>query len=175
MKFGSTLAVLAVLGLVATSFVGAEEESKDAAKAKEEMAKILKVTKCPISGGPVKEAKFVSYKDSKVFMCCGNCVKAFTEKVKKDTTLAAKANHQLVMTKQASQKKCCINGKGPMNKDTHTKVVGVQVHTCCKTCLGKLNKMEQADQIKTVFGKNFDKAFAVKAQEKKKKDKKKAA
>ena len=170
MKFGSSLAALAIVGLIVTSFVGAEEATKDADKAKEEMAKILKETKCPMSGGPVKADKFVMYKDSKVFMCCPNCVKAFPEKIKKDKMLAAKSNLQLVMTKQAEQKTCCINGKGPINKDAKTKVVGVQVNTCCKNCLAKLNKMEQKEQIETVFGKNFEKAFVVKAEEKKKKE-----
>lgn len=172
MKFGSTLAAFALVALVGTSFVGAEEATeKDAPKV--DMEKILKTTTCPISGGPVKADKVVEYKDSKVYMCCGNCVKAFPEKVKTDSMLAAKANHQLVKTLQAKQAKCCANGSGPMNEETKTKVVGIEVHTCCKNCLAKVTKMEEKEQIELIFGKNFEKAFVVKAQEKKKAEEKK--
>ena len=180
MKFGMKLATVAILGLLVTSFVGAEEAKKDDVKKPEtkkvDMEKIIKVTKCPISGGPAKLDKMVAYRDSKVFVCCGNCVKAFPSKVKKDKMLAAKANLQLVMTKQAEQKKCCLNGKGPVNKDAHTKFAGVQVHTCCKNCLAKVKDMDEKAQLELI-SKNFDKAFVVKAEEKKKKEaaKKKAA
>jgi hypothetical protein len=173
MRFGSILAVLTIVGLVATSFVGAEEAAKEK---KVDLAKILKETKCPMSGKAVDPEKVVAYKDSKVFMCCGNCVKGFGAKVKKDAVLAAKANHQLVVTHQAKQAKCCVNGKGKINKDAKTKVAGVQVNTCCKNCLGKLTKMDEKEQIQLVFGKNFEKSFVVKAQkEKEEKAKKKAA
>lgn len=179
MRFRSTVAALAVMGLVATSFVGAEEGEQDAKDGKKvDMAKILKETKCPISGKAVDPEKFVEFKDSKVYMCCGNCVKAFPDKIKKDTTLVAKSNHQLVVTKQAEQAKCVVNGKGKINKEAKTKIVGVEVNTCCKNCLGKLTKMEEKDQIDLVFGKNFEKAFVVKAQEakeKKEKESKEAA
>lgn len=172
MKFGSTVAALAVVCLVTTSFVGAEEEKKEVKKdgKKVDIAKILKETKCPMSGKAVDPEKFVAYKDSKVFMCCGNCVKAFPAKVKKDTQLVSKSNHQLVVTKQAKQAKCVVNGKGKINKKAKTKVAGIQVNTCCKDCLGKLTKMEEKEQLDLVFGKNFEKSFVVKA-EKKKKDK----
>lgn len=177
MKFGSTLAILAMVGLVATSFVGAEEKAEKKETKKVNLEKILKETKCPISGRPVNAEKHVAYKDSKVFVCCGNCVKAFPEKIKKDTKLVAMSNKQLVTTKQAQQAKCAFNGKGKINKEAHTKLAGVQVNTCCKNCLGKLTKMEEKEALDLVFGKNFDKAFVVKAQEKKKKaeEKKKAA
>ena len=174
MKFAYTLAVLAVTCLVANSFVGAEESATKAAK-KVDMKKILASAKCPMSGKAVNPDKVVAYKDSKVYVCCGGCVKGFAAKVKKDTKVAALANHQLVMTHQAKQAKCCMNGKGPMKKAT--KVAGLEVKTCCNNCLGAIKKMEEKDQIAHVFGKTFDKAFVVKAQEAKKKaaEKKKAA
>ena len=179
MKFGSTLAALAVVSLIATSFVGAEEATatKKAAK-KVDMAKIIKDLKCPMSGKPVKADKFATYKESKVYVCCGGCVKGLPGKAKKDAKLAALANHQLVLTHQAKQAKCCLNGKGKINKNAKTKVAGIEVNTCCKNCLGKVTKMEEKEQIELIFGKNFDKAFVVKAVEAKKKkeaEKKKAA
>jgi hypothetical protein len=176
MKFGTRVAAFAAVCLLATALVGAEEATatKDAAK-KVDLAKILKETKCPISQKPVKADKFATYKESKVYVCCDGCVKSLPAKAKKDTKLAALANHQLVMTHQAKQAKCCMNGKGPMKKAT--KVAGLEVKTCCNNCLGAIKKMEEKDQIAHIFGKTFDKAFVVKAQEAKKKaaEKKKAA
>lgn len=180
MKFGKPLAVLATIGLIA-SFVFAEEAAKTATKdadkgKKVDMKKILAEAKCPISGRKVKADKVVKYKESKVYVCCGNCVKGFAAKVKKDAKVAASANHQLVMTHQATQAKCVMNGKGPMKKAF--KVAGLEVKTCCDRCKGGIEKMKPEDQIATVFGKNFDKAFTVKAVEAKKKkeaEKKKAA
>lgn len=176
MKFGSSVAALAIACLFATSFINAEEATKETAK-KVDMKKILEAAKCPMSGKKVKPDKVVEYKDSKVYVCCGGCVKGFAGKVKKDAKVAALANHQLVMTHQAKQAKCCLNGKSPVNAKAKTKVAGIQVHTCCKGCLGKVTKMEEKDQIELIFGKNFEKAFVVKAQEAKKKaaEKKKAA
>ena len=173
MKFGSTVAAFAAICLLATSFVGAEE----ATAKKIDMAKILKETKCPMSGKAVNPEKVVAFKDSKLYVCCDGCVKGFAAKAKKDTMLVAKANHQLVVTHQAKQAKCCLNGKGKINKDAKTKVVGVQVNTCCKNCLAKVTKMDEKAQVELIFGKNFDKAFVVKAVEAKKNkaEKKKAA
>lgn len=173
MKFGSVLSALAIVGLVTASFVGAEEAAKETKKV--DLAKLLKEAKCPMSGKAVNPEKMVAYKDSKLFVCCDGCVKGFPAKVKKSPELAAKANHQLVVTHQAKQAKCALNGKGKINKNAKTKVVGVEVNTCCKNCLGKLTKMEEKEQVNLVFGKNFDKAFVVKAQKKKDKEAKKDA
>ncbi len=170
MKFGSSMIAMVVVALVATSFVGAEEATKEASAKKDKkaaMAKIMKECKCPLSGKAVNPEKVVAYKDSKVFVCCDGCVKGFADKVKKDAMVAAKSNHQLVMTMQAKQAKCALNGKGKINKDAKTKVVGVEVNTCCKNCLAKVNDMEEKAQVELIFGKNFDKAFVVKAQKKK--------
>ena len=175
------LAFLSLVGALcfATTYLGAAEDSavkdkvsaedKAAAKAKrkEELAKILKETKCPMSGKPVNAEKTVAYKDSKVYLCCGGCVKGFDGKLKSDETLAAKANHQLVATKQARQVKCAMNGKGKVNKKTLTKFAGTEVGFCCKNCQGKFTDMEEAERVQVVFGKNFEKAFVVKAQKRK--------
>lgn len=161
MKFGTKLTLIAVVTLLTASFVGAEEETKK--------KDVLKAAKCPVSGKAINKEKFVTFKDSKLYMCCGNCVKAFEKVAKAKPEVMAKANHQLVVTEQAVQSKCCLNGKGKINKDAKTKLAGIEVNTCCKNCLGKITKMEEKDAIALVFGKNFEKAFVVKAQEAKKK------
>lgn len=162
MKFGSTLALLAIIGFV-TSFAGAEEKAKVVKK------DVLKAAKCPLSGKDINKEKFVTYKDSKLYMCCGNCVKGFAAAAKAKPAIVAKANHQLFVTEQAEQSKCCLNGKGKINKEAKTKLAGVEVYTCCKNCLGKVKKMEEKEAVSLVFGKNFEKAFVVKAEEAKKK------
>ena len=139
-RYLASLSIIGVLCFAAT-YIGAAEEAaktdkadKAAAKAKrqEKLAKILKETKCPMSGKAVDATKFVAYKDSKVYLCCGGCVKGFEGKLKSDETLAAKANHQLVATLQARQVKCAMNGKGKVNKKTLTKFAGTEVGFCCE-------------------------------------------
>lgn len=179
------LAFLSLVGALcfATTYIQAEDAAvKDKAAAKEqrkeELAKILKETKCPMSGKPIDAEKTVAYKDSKVYLCCGGCVKGFDAKLKSDETLAAKANHQLLLTKQARQVKCAMNGKGKINDETLTKFAGTEVGFCCKNCKGKFADMEDAEKVQFVFGKNFEKAFVVKAEkrkENKEKKEKKAA
>ena len=164
-RFVSCLSLVSVLCLAVT-FLNAEEKK---VADKIDLAKILKETKCPMSGKPVHATKFVSYKDSKVYLCCGGCVKGFDSKLKSDDALAAKANHQLVVTKQAEQVKCAINGRGKVNKKTLTKFAGTEVGFCCKNCKGKFADMEDAEKVQTVFGKNFKKAFVVKAEKSKEK------
>ena len=167
MNLRSAIAVLAIFGMVATSFVGAEEATK-------EKKDPLKDIKCPMSGKAVNADKVVAYKDAKVFMCCGGCVKGLTGQIaKKDIKkgLVPKLNHQLVATKQAEQLKCPISG-GKLNEKAKTKVVGLEVAFCCKNCQGKVAKMKEKEAVEFVFNeKTFEKAFKVK----KEKEEKKAA
>jgi len=181
------LAYLSCVGFffLTVSFLGAAEEAPakkkltkeerqaQRAERKEELKKILAETKCPMSGKPIDAEKVVDFKESKVYMCCGNCVKAFAEKVKTDEKLAAKSNQQLVATKQARQVKCAINGKGKINEKTLTKFASTEVGFCCKNCKGKCDEMDDDAKVQTVFGKNFDAAFVVKAV--KQKERKEAA
>ncbi len=165
MKFRLAVVTLAMVGLCATAFVGAEE--KKAAKQKDPLKKV----KCPISGNAVKAEAVAAYKDAKIYMCCEKCVAAFTKDSKKH---AAKANHQLVLTKQAKQQKCPLSGRD-LNNDAKTKVVGLTVKFCCENCQGKVAKMKEKEQIELVFNdKAFEKAFKV-VKPKEKKAQKKAA
>jgi YHS domain-containing protein len=112
----------------------------------------LKKVKClmrPKAGA--KAGQSVEYKDSKVFFCCGNCLKKFSGSPKK---FATSANQQLVATKQFEQKKCPLTG-GKLNLDTAISVGTVKVAFCCNNCKGKISKAKDATDL--VFN---DKAFA---------------
>jgi len=100
----------------------------------------------------VKEDKFVEYKDAKVYFCCPGCVKKFSADSK---PFAAKANHQLVLTKQYEQKKCPLSG-GDINAEQNITVGDVKVGFCCGNCKGKAEKMQGDAQVEALFG---DEAF----------------
>ena len=120
----------------------------------------LKGVKCIVAGGRDADAsKVAEYKDSKVYFCCGNCLSKF----KKDSKpFAAKANKQLVSTKQYEQKGCPFSG-GDLNAETAIEVAGTKVAFCCEGCKGKASKAEGDKQIELVFNdKAFEKAFAKK-------------
>jgi hypothetical protein len=112
--------------------------------------------KCPLSGKPVKADKTVDFKGGKVYFCCENCPKSFDK-----TKHAAKANLQLVATKQAKQEKCPLAGKD-LNPDTAIDVGGVKVSFCCNGCKGKASAKKGDEQIEMVFGDAaFEKGFKV--------------
>ncbi len=119
--------------------------------------------KCPVSGRPAIESEAVAYKGGKVYFCCPNCPGAF----EKDTAkFAAKANHQLVGTKQAVEKKCPLAGR-PLNPDTAIDVQGVKVAFCCNNCKGKATAAEGDEQITLIFNDAaFEKGFEVKKEDK---------
>jgi YHS domain-containing protein len=125
----------------------------------------LEGVKCLVNPKAAAKAdKSVDYKGAKVYFCCDNCPKAFA----KDTAkFAAKANAQLVSTKQAAQEKCPLTG-GPTKADKTAKVAGVEVAFCCENCQGKVNKASADEAVELVFNdKAFEKGFKVKTEEKK--------
>jgi len=148
----------ACLGLVAVALlaIGAirADEKKD-----EKFA-----AKCPVSGKDAVKDQTVDYKGAKVYFCCANCPKAF----KADTAkYAAKANQQLVATKQATQVKCPLTGN-KLNPDTGVDVSGVTVTFCCNNCKGKVAAKTGNDQVEMVFNDTaFGKGFEVAKAEKK--------
>lgn len=96
--------------------------------------------KCVINGKKAAKAdSFVEYMGSKVYFCCGNCVKAFKKdvKLKDEAKYATKANHQLVLTGQFVQKGCPISGS-PVDEDQMTEVGGAKVGFCCENCCKKV-------------------------------------
>ncbi len=124
----------------------------------------LEGVKCVLNPkGPAKAENAVEYKGAKVFFCCQNCPKKFSEDPAK---FATKANHQLVATKQAKQLKCPLSGQ-PTKEDKTVEVNGVNVAFCCANCQGKVAKAEGDEQLELVFSdKAFEKGFEIAKQEK---------
>ncbi len=124
----------------------------------------LEGIKCPMSGAPVKEDKSVAHLDGKVYFCCEKCAAKF--EADKDK-FAAKANQQLVATKQYEQKACPMTG-GALNKDTAIKVGEAEIAFCCTKCKGAAEGKKGDEQIELVFGKKaFEKGKFAKVEEKK--------
>ncbi len=144
LAFGSLLALGA-------SFVLAADPKLDGVKC------LLQPTK------PANESKSAEWKKGKVYFCCDNCSKAFSENKEKH---AAKANAQLVATKQYKQQACPISGS-KLDESTAIEVGGVKVAFCCNNCKGKVESAKD-DQLDMVFGeKAFEKAkFELVKQEK---------
>jgi hypothetical protein len=119
--------------------------------------------KCPVSGKAIVETASLDYKDAKVYFCCPGCPDAF----KKDTAkYAAKANQQLVGTKQAVAVKCPVAGR-PINPATAIDVQGVKVAFCCNNCKGKVAGASGEEQLNLVFSDAaFKKGFEVKKEKK---------
>jgi YHS domain-containing protein len=142
-----SLVALVVCAMFAGGLYAAEEIS-------------LKGAKCPVAGSkPAKAGTEVDYKGAKLFFCCQNCPKAFAKNKEK---YAAKANLQLVATKQAKEVKCPLSGQD-LNPETAIEVAGVKVCFCCNNCKGKVAKAKGDEQIDLVFSDAaFEKGFEVK-------------
>ncbi len=124
----------------------------------------LENIKCFISGTAAKEDKASDWKDGKVYFCCGNCQKKFDDDKK---GYAAKANHQLIATKQVEQTACPFSGN-ELNKDASIEFKGAKIGFCCNNCKGKAEKMSDDDKLKELFGEDaYDKAKFKKPEEKK--------
>lgn len=139
------LSIAALLAVVA--FVSQTNAADDKGKAV-----------CPVAGKPANPNQTVEYKGAKVSLCCGNCKAAFT---KNPAKFAAKANLQLVATKQAKQVNCPFAGK-PVNPAQSVTVAGTEVKFCCGGCKAKASKVKGDEQIKLIFNdKAFEKGFKV--------------
>ena len=117
----------------------------------------LKDVKCVVAPKGASADKSAEYKDGKVYFCCGGCAGKFAKDPKK---FAMKANHQLVHTKQYTQKTCPFSG-GPINEETALKIAGAKVAFCCDGCKGKVaSAKDDAAKMKLVFNeKAFKKSF----------------
>jgi YHS domain-containing protein len=148
MKTSLAVTLLAVVALVATATSRADDKKKDK----------LAGVKCPVSGKAVKAESSVDYKGGKAYFCCDGCPTAFAKSTAK---YAAKANHQLVATGQATLEKCPIAGR-KLNPATKITVDGVDVCFCCNGCKGKATKAE--DKIEFIFNDAaFGKGYKVNA------------
>ena len=120
----------------------------------------LEGVKCVVAPKAANASKSADYKGGKVYFCCGNCAGKFAEDPSK---FAQKANHQLLATKQFTQKACPFSG-GDLNPETVVEVAGVKVCFCCNNCKGKFESAEdEAAKLELVFNdKAFEKGFAKK-------------
>ena len=127
-----------------------------------------KTITCVVSGDEInksdlKDHEHSTYKDGKVYFCCGGCKMDFDESPKK---FAAKANFQLVASGQYTQTACPVN-KGKIHTAKAKKnlkkvtVNGMEVDLCCPGCLKKYNKAN--DKFALIFSdKGYEKGFASK-------------
>jgi hypothetical protein len=139
MKARTLLALAAVVMLGATTLRAADVELK-----------------CPLSGKAVNAEQTADFNGGKVAFCCPNCKAAFAKAPDK---FAAKANLQLVQSKQLKQTACPLSGR-PAAADKVVKVEGVEVGVCCGNCLAKANKLSGDELIALLFqsGKGFEAA-----------------
>ena len=133
-----------------------------------------KTITCVVSGDEInksdlKDHEHSTYKDGKVYFCCGGCKMDFDESPKK---FAAKANFQLVSSGQYTQTACPVN-KGKIHTAKAKKnlkkvtVNGMEVDLCCPGCLKKYNKAN--DKFALIFSdKGYEKGFASKDAQKSK-------
>lgn len=128
----------------------------------------LEGVKCIINGNKAASVDaVVDYKGGKVYFCCQGCVKKFKADVelKEEAKFATKANHQLVVTGQFTQKGCPMSG-GPVNEEFMTEVGGAKVGFCCGNCQKKVVEAEglaaKADLVfsEVAFKKAFEKKSA---------------
>lgn len=141
-KFGLGLVALALV--VSSIAIAADEVSVEGVKCLLQESKAVDVE------------KHAKYKEGNVYFCCKGCLgkfEKFTDEQKKE--IAAKANAQLVATKQYAQELCPFSGK-ELNDATAIKVNGAEVKFCCNICKGKAEKLEGKEQVEAVFG---EKAF----------------
>ncbi len=139
MKTRFVTSVSLVVALMAVTFLMAAEEIN------------LKGIKCVMNPKAAAKAdKVLDHKGGQVYFCCGNCPKAFTSKIGEDEIVQARANHQLVATKQAVQGKCPFSGQ-PLNTETAIKVNGASIAFCCNNCKGNAEKLAGNAQLKKLF------------------------
>ncbi|MGQ9915612.1 MAG: hypothetical protein ACUVQQ_14840 [Thermogutta sp.] len=129
----------------------APDQTKDGKAKKHEIT-------CPVMGGKVNPENSVEYKGGKISFCCADCIGEFKEHTAK---YAAKANAQLVSTKQYVQKACPLSGHA-VAEGKQAKVAGIAVGVCGDGCKGKIEGEENADaRLALVFSDAaFEKGFA---------------
>ncbi|MGI9441729.1 MAG: hypothetical protein ACR2N1_04650 [Rubripirellula sp.] len=121
----------------------------------------LKNVQCVVANKPASEGKAADYKDAKVYFCCGGCAGKFAANTKK---FAERANHQLVATKQYTQKGCPFSG-GAVKAGKMVNIAGTEVGFCCDGCKNKVASAKDDEaRMKLVFSdKAFGKGFEKKA------------
>ena len=107
-----------------------------------------------------------SYKNGKVYFCCGGCKEEYDENSEKYST---KANYQLLATNQYTQTSCPMTG-GNIKADKIVSVDGTNISFCCNNCVKKTKKSD--DKLSLIFSDaSFDKGFTAVNKSKSKKKK----
>ena len=121
----------------------------------------LKNVQCVVANKPASAGKAADYKNAKVYFCCGGCAGKFAANTKK---FAERANHQLVATKQYTQKGCPFSG-GAVKAGKMINIAGTEVGFCCDGCKNKVASAKDDEaRMKLVFSdKAFGKGFEKKA------------
>ncbi len=110
--------------------------------------------KCVISGEDIDKAEYASYKDGKVYFCCGGCKMDFEDSSAKFSTAA---NFQLAATGQYTQTSCPFTGR-KMKASKALDVNGTTVTLCSNRCYKKAKKSKE--KVSLLFSdKSFDKGF----------------
>jgi YHS domain-containing protein len=164
-KFGWLCLVLALVCTLSVSIADEKKDGKEKAAEKSDKAPKGEAKfecKCPVSGADAKKEQATAYKDKEVYFCCEKCKAAFE---KDNSKFTAKANHQLVQTKQYRQTSCPLSGEKVDREQTAT-VAGVKVAFCCEKCKGAIQEASAEDKITKIFADDvFAKSFAVRKAE----------
>lgn len=157
--FGATVRIAAARSLAPGAVALAGEAKADKAKSKKgDPSKSLQGARCPVTGENVSKEAALDYKGGRIYFCCAACIDKFkADKAKYES----RANVQLVVTGQVRQIQCPLTG-GEFDPEIQVIVCGVQVCLCSEECRDEVKRAAPSKQIGLVFGKGFNKAFAMK-------------
>ncbi|MEM7205611.1 MAG: hypothetical protein AAF628_35475 [Planctomycetota bacterium] len=115
--------LLAVASSLGSSFVQAQEVE-------------ISTLRCVVTGKPAKEECVAAFNFGKVYLCSDDCVEAVEQDAKRRSRgeYVARANHQLVLTKQYEVKGCYCGKPDPLQQGRVSDVDGVDVGFCCESC-----------------------------------------
>lgn len=156
--FGATAGIAAMYSSLPepAAFADAATASKEESE-KDAISKSLLAARCPVTGKRVSKEISVAYKGGKLYFSDADCIDKFkANKTKYET----KANLQLAITGQVRQIQCPLGG-GELDAGTKMNVCGVDVCFCCTDCQEEVKRASAAKQVELVFGKGFEKAFAL--------------
>jgi YHS domain-containing protein len=123
----------------------------------------LKNIKCVVDDKPASSKYVVPFNYAKVFLSTPKAAALMEADNKKRSKgkYVAKANHQLALTKQYHQTKCCVGEDAPLSDDIATDIEGVTVKFCCKSCKALVDEEKDPEaKLQMVFGyREFRKGF----------------
>ena len=111
---------------------------------------------CPVMGEDANEQLFIKYLGKKLYFCCDSCIPMFFPEQK---TERAKANYQLLQTKQITPIACPFSGH-ELDPKQFVKLGKIKVTFCCENCTAKAKKMD-ADELKEKVFADLKKGFTL--------------